>query len=392
MNDILIIGNGFDIYHGLPTRYSDFLFLAENWEYFYKKYGDGLSEKNDKQINVRLNGGKLSKDSLSDFAQYKNIFCQESIEYLNENITQNAWINYFKQIKFDGKGWVDFEAEIDDALHAIDTFFEKLPSNVNTRRQVKYSTIISSDIQEKTRFFLTFPKININKDYFGFIKEADAEEYKLKEIRVHIIDKLKEELDILNECLRLYLLEFVEHIKCEVYSQQIKALPHVKLLNFNYTSTCKKMYASLLDNINDGEHSVHGNCSNGGIVLGIPDDSFSEKLEYIYFVKYFQRIQKRTGNFYKEWITSPEYEVSHNLSQKVFIMGHSLASTDKGILKKIFYGRGIEKIVIFYHDQEAYENMIINLVKMFGKEFVIEQIGNERIIFEQLTPPKQRNR
>ena len=176
MNDILIIGNGFDIYHGLPTRYSDFLFLAENWEYFYKKYGDGLSEKNDKQINVRLNGGKLSKDSLSDFAQYKNIFCQESIEYLNENITQNAWINYFKQIKFDGKGWVDFEAEIDDALHAIDTFFEKLPSNVNTRRQVKYSTIISSDIQEKTRFFLTFPKINNNKDYDGFIKEADAEE------------------------------------------------------------------------------------------------------------------------------------------------------------------------------------------------------------------------
>lgn len=57
MNDILIIGNGFDIYHGLPTRYSDFLFLAENWKYFYKKYGDGLSEKNDKQINVRLNGG-----------------------------------------------------------------------------------------------------------------------------------------------------------------------------------------------------------------------------------------------------------------------------------------------------------------------------------------------
>lgn len=34
MSNILIIGNGFDIYHGLPTRYTDFLFLARNWDYF----------------------------------------------------------------------------------------------------------------------------------------------------------------------------------------------------------------------------------------------------------------------------------------------------------------------------------------------------------------------
>ena len=37
MNEILIIGNGFDIYHGLPTRYSDFIFLAEHWEDFYNE-------------------------------------------------------------------------------------------------------------------------------------------------------------------------------------------------------------------------------------------------------------------------------------------------------------------------------------------------------------------
>lgn len=391
MNEILIIGNGFDIYHGLPTRYSDFIFLAEHWEDFYKEYKKSLSEKNKEQIKIRLNEGKLSEDSLTDFAQYKNIFHKKSMEYLNKNITQNAWIGYFKYIKFNGKGWVDFEAEIDDALHAIDDFFDKLPANVGTRQKVEDSTIISSDIQKKVRFFLTFSKTKVDKNYFGFVNKVDVEAYKLKECRIYIIDRLKEELDILNECLRLYLLEFVERIKCDVYSEQIRELNTARLLNFNYTSIYNKIYVNMYNKVKDCQHSVHGNCSDGGMVLGIPDDSFSGKLEYIYFMKYFQRIQKKTGSYYKECIKAPQYNSLMNLPKKVYIMGHSLASTDKGVLEIFFKEKWVEKIIIFHHNQDSYENLIINLVKMFGKEFVIEQIGNERIVFEQLTPPKQKS-
>ncbi|MCI9663917.1 MAG: hypothetical protein HFI46_08585 [Lachnospiraceae bacterium] len=36
------IGNGFDLYHKLPTRYTDFLFLAKNWEVFYALYNEKL--------------------------------------------------------------------------------------------------------------------------------------------------------------------------------------------------------------------------------------------------------------------------------------------------------------------------------------------------------------
>lgn len=42
------------------------------------------------------------------------------------------------------------------------------------------------------------------------------------------------------------------------------------------------------------------------MVLGVPDEAFLNTLDYIYFQKYFQRIQKRTGNYYKEWITAPD--------------------------------------------------------------------------------------
>lgn len=43
--DVLIIGNGFDLYHKLPTRYIDFLFLVKNWSDFFDDYNRSLREK-----------------------------------------------------------------------------------------------------------------------------------------------------------------------------------------------------------------------------------------------------------------------------------------------------------------------------------------------------------
>ena len=158
MSKVLIIGNGFDIYHGLPTRYNDFLFLAENWKNFYQKYEEfSIDGDIDEIISVRLNNGKLCKESLEDFIAHKYILDKKSIEYLNEHITTNTWIRYFLNIKFKGKGWVDFEAEIDTVLHDIDMFFEILPSYANKRRLIKNSPEIGSDTKEKVRFFLKAP-------------------------------------------------------------------------------------------------------------------------------------------------------------------------------------------------------------------------------------------
>jgi hypothetical protein len=49
--------------------------------------------------------------------------------------------------------------------------------------------------------------------------------------------------------------------------------------------------------------------------------------------------------------------------------------------------RNVDKITIYYYNQSAYESMIINLVEMFGKDFVIDQTANERIVFEELKSP-----
>ena len=69
-NNVLIIGNGFDLYHKLPTRYTDFLFLVRNWEKFYSLYTEQLikshnmrSETEHEQFSVSVNEyGKLTEE------------------------------------------------------------------------------------------------------------------------------------------------------------------------------------------------------------------------------------------------------------------------------------------------------------------------------------------
>ena len=133
MSNILIIGNGFDIYHGLPTRYTDFLFLARNWDYFLEVYNNSTAVGGkDKLIEVRLGNGCLTRETLIDFAQHKEVFDKNNIEYLNNHITNNTWIKYFLDTELIGYGWVDFEAEIDKVLNDIESFFSTLPNYVGT--------------------------------------------------------------------------------------------------------------------------------------------------------------------------------------------------------------------------------------------------------------------
>ena len=155
MSNILIIGNGFDLYHGLPTRYSDLLFLAENWNKFYKNYMPVTSsEENVDQFTVRLNNGKLSRESLIDFCNHKTTFNDEHIQFLNEHLTSNHLIKYFLKFGFQGKGWVDFEAEIDDALHKIDIFFSTDSKYLNDFSQSYYE----KEFFEKIQYFLLLTK------------------------------------------------------------------------------------------------------------------------------------------------------------------------------------------------------------------------------------------
>lgn len=86
---ILIIGNGFDLYHKLPTGYRDFLFFVKHWKDFKEQYDNQRNSDTEESgpICVRFGmNNELIKETLQDFANHPSLYFSEHINYLDEHI------------------------------------------------------------------------------------------------------------------------------------------------------------------------------------------------------------------------------------------------------------------------------------------------------------------
>lgn len=388
-NTVLIIGNGFDLYHKLPTRYTDFLMLCDQWDEFLKIYNSYKNEEGkiiqedvnaQEQFEVRLDSyGRLIAESFLDFGNHSICYDLANIEFLKNNLCNNAWVQYFRETDYKKDGWIDFEREMENVLKNIELYYSKLLPNLVGRIP---NTILEKRISSIIRLFGKKAKEPFKNLNSGIVHVDDIGPEIIQKQKLALLDAMKEEMDILNRCIYIYLKEFVSRIKCTCYSKQVKDLKNVQLLSFNYTYTYNNVYK---ENSLREVHAVHGELSENNMVLGISDDAF-ESMDYAYFLKFFQRIQKRTGVFYKKWVIEPSYRTLEDIPAKVHIIGHSLDNTDKGILKDFFCNQYVEKIYIYYHSQGAYEAQVINLINMFNKDFVIEQTASGRIEFVELKP------
>lgn len=385
MSDLLVVGNGFDLYHGLPTRYTDFLSFIRNWSVFWESYKNELTSGSDDQLKIRLSEyNEIIPDSMIDFASYHGQYKYDHLEFINSHI-DNSWIQYFMKKHMAGPNWIDFEGEIYDVLRLVEEYYTEFIPEMRFKNDAPIK-----QMKQETQLVLNSFKSRCSTRYVDFtrvvISRKNTEPDKLKKNKEAFLGAMKSELNDLIRCLDYYLLDFVSKIRIEKYSEQIAGLSRINLLNFNYTNTYSSVYG--ITRFNE-HHRIHGDCSKENMVLGIPDEAFPKMLDYIYFQKYFQRIQKRTGNYYKTWITAPDPRMRtlEDVPINAFFMGHSLAESDRGILREIFLNDYVNTITIYYHSQSAYEQQVINLVTMFGKDYVIDQTSKERIVFEKLKGP-----
>lgn len=130
---ILILGNGFDLAHGLPTKYSDFLEFCERVEYIFKFQNDIGIEKVYKKrwLEDWCTNDKIKELLFEAFVQrtfepkydqsgtWRNMSVRlkdNHIQEIYDCLTENAWYLYLKELylkkKMRGVNWIDFEAEI----------------------------------------------------------------------------------------------------------------------------------------------------------------------------------------------------------------------------------------------------------------------------------------
>lgn len=361
---ILVIGNGFDIAHDLPTKYKQFLD-------FIKEQGDD----------------KFFTDEVKNMAQ------------------DNIWMQHFKGIAdLTGDNWIDFESEISRVIKDIESenMYDFVESYFSQPKQLWNTPDI-----EKNKLVLF--KKKMNKRYGG-----DKGQVRFSELR----DKLVKDLNMLQILLDKYLGYILDRDEVAPL-EHIQSLRPDAVLSFNYTDTYQRVY----DRAGKVRYDyIHGRITDvgqepeGRIVLGInehlDDCEKNSCLEYIEFKKYFQRIFKGTGLSYKDWLEEMEEEYTNSVQRaeyfetkgpdyiqeiptyfpnnQVVFYGHSLDVTDKDILRELILPEYVY-CTFYYHDENALKSQITNLVKIIGQDELIKRTGgfNAKIKFRQI--PKDSN-
>ncbi len=114
--NILIVGNGFDLSHYLPTKYDHFMVAMEaieNWDYVKGDMGfDDLFEKDYWHEN-EVTGEEWQNSFFQHTkAMYKTDEVKISVDQikkLKEQLKENVWYQYFSDHVREVKSWIDFE-------------------------------------------------------------------------------------------------------------------------------------------------------------------------------------------------------------------------------------------------------------------------------------------
>lgn len=373
--NILVIGNGFDIAHDLPTEYGHFLKFVQAFQEFKKSTEN--EESNYYQYFLSLKENKVD-------------IYNEINTLVEDNLLLNYFIKIYKRKQSDDKnGWIDFESEISAIIQALDA------ARLTLNEQFKQGEILAQIEQWQLNI--------LHPVFFPNQKFPDKRNISFDNTAVGLKkNRALNDLNKLIRCLEIYLSDYISIEKCKKL-KDVALLQIDKVLSFNYTDTYKILYHNSGSSKADydfihGKAEIGHNIENCNLVLGIDEylteDLMNKDNEFIQFKKFYQRIYKGTGCHYIDWINErsenakkiPKLPISE---LNIYIYGHSLDVTDADILKRLILAEGA-KTTIFYHNKKAMGNQIANLVKVIGEEELIKRTDgrNRTIIFQQSSNEK----
>lgn len=407
--NILMIGNGFDIEHKLPTKYQDFL----KWiihEYNFYVYLNKQAADITQDIDIKL----IIPEEINEEIKMNRMEKQIQRE-LWTLIDDNKWIELFlRNQHYLKENWIDFESEISRVIQSIDNDMQKCNADIYSdvthisepffadcfledldTKILDREAEIYQDIANKRR------SVSEEAEYISkYMEEHPVEPKKDKITYKQLINRLENDLNKLIRALEIYLCKYLDKDNI-VQSEIIKKIKTDHVLSFNYTDTFEKIYDNgqkiEYDYIH-GKAEINNNIDTNNMVLGI-DEYLSKKrsnkdVKFIAFKKYYQRIHKETGCKYKNWVDEIKYNLTDaekvlkekfktqipygkfNKKHHLYIFGHSLDVTDKDILRDLILNDNVYT-TIYYYNKKVYGQQIANLVKVIGKDELIRRTGGK---------------
>ncbi|MDE6663110.1 MAG: bacteriophage abortive infection AbiH family protein [Lachnospiraceae bacterium] len=391
---ILILGNGFDLAHGLPTKYSHFLEFCQKFEMLW----NNEKNKNNKIIGVdktqqfeRWLSDELIRTFFEPACHNKPImrsnkgYIDGTLDYyelseIHALLVDNVWFEYFKELYstncMKGENWIDFESEIRFIVKEVDQeslSLTKLWDNVIDKAIAPYGNTKLNIFKNRLKFDKYMQRKGLNSKYKITIRDFR--------------EKAFEDLERLTRVLEFYLAAFVEKIPVREEIPEISSLNPDYVINFNYTDTYERIYKKGEVYHIHGKADVNHSAEDNNMVLGIDEywlgNDRDERTNFTIFKKFAQRIQKHTGNESYRYLyemqklfKAGEHSCSDNVDllkehpdwvSYVYVFGHSLDVTDKDILSG-FIGDDSTSVTVYCKDKGTEGELIANTIKLIGEE------------------------
>ena len=408
MNRLVIIGNGFDLAHGLPTRYCDF--IDNYWSSINNgKHKDDFVEFEKKHFifNNIMCLKDLADEVLKCGDEIKFSDAEIYTEYGNNTRTgvyprrQILIYNnlFFKKINQKNiKNWVDIENE----------YYRQLKKIINAKcsddskpeefweNEKKIEILKLNDEFEKVKKLLEeyLNKQVVGKYNLNFTKNQDLDWKKFYDF-LRPISLLSNEANVLKEFINLVDIKEIKDLFDKERKEEL--VNNLYFLNFNYTPIAS-IYNELLDKddrIKSRMNFIHGSLGNtleNKINFGFGDEMDEDyKLienindnEYLRNFKSFQYLQNSNYSDLLSYINSNKFQV--------LIMGHSCGLSDRTLLNTIFEHKNCRSIKPFFHEYRDVNGKVIgdnytDLVQNISRHFNDKKLMRSKLVNKELCKP-----
>lgn len=416
MNRIVLIGNGFDLAHGLKTGYKDFIFNF--WEKivsnFFQNYPGYLEDPLFERISIKPNlldkdieelkkynfRDKVGKDIIHKLRKTKDVFAQvtsilmdvicRDIEYKGWVDIEEAYYNILKYIALRRAGHkVRDIANLEGRSMLITPADLNLQLNSLILHLVEYLKEITQGVSRNERI-LKLLKAPIKKEEIAISSMGAYESYCNEILEQNPSDqrfwfaKYNYESSIAMTDISAFLQsrkqvdENPSYYKPPKFPEHIVFPQDIVLLSFNYTDITDLYLED--NNPYITVNHIHGEIGRPhSIIFG-----YGDELDDVYSI-----IKNINDNEFLRNVKSIKYLESSNyrslLSKleeapfQVYILGHSCGNSDRTLLNTMFEHPNCVSIKPFYHEHDGRDNYL-EIIQNISRNFTDMKLMRDRVV------------
>lgn len=414
MNRIILIGNGFDLAHGMKTSYRQF--IDTYWKKCIKEVLElaiNIEYENEEIIVEQIGYLQITAKNYKEFSEtlkrqnIKLIFKNRFFQIITERSSIQNWVDieneYYSLLKgaFNERGSSTYRNDVKtlntdfnnvknkltEYLIEVETKFnENLDSNLSKTKNIIghkiYHPFMLKDFSESSLNQKAEIEYNLIKKDIEALAQEQIGMDELSENKRRLIQRID---------TKKPLAEIKKLLQSDSATNYFDLIPDQTIfLTFNYTFT-NKIYsiAREFDQFNNGRYSsvksihIHGTTNktdNNPVIFGFGDEMDDD----------YKSIEKLNDNDYLENIKSINYLETDNYKKllkyinsenfQIFIFGHSCGISDRTLLNTMFEHENCASIKLFYHQKAEYDDNYSDIVRNISRNFNDKAKMRDRVV------------